>query len=41
MIKNNATGEQISVQAVKKEGNTVELEGLPPEVDAYGYNYTN
>lgn len=41
MIKNNATGEQISVQAIKKEGNTVELEGLPPEVDAYSYNYTN
>ena len=41
MIKNNATGEQISVQAIKKEGNTVVLEGLPPEVDAYSYNYTN
>ena len=29
------------MQAVQKQGLTVELQNLPPEVEAYAYNYTN
>ena len=41
MIKNSVTGEEIAVQAMQSGATTVELRGLPPEVEAYGYNYTN
>ena len=41
MIKNSVTGEEIPVQAVQGSGMTVTLKNLPPEVDAYSYNYTN
>ena len=41
MIKNSATGEEIPVQVIQGQGMTVVLKNLPPEVDAYSYNYTN
>jgi len=41
MIKNSVTGEEIPVQAVQGSGMNVQLKHLPPEVDAYSYNYTN
>jgi len=41
VIKNSVTGQEIQVQAIQKSGLTVELQGLPAEVDAYSYNYTN
>lgn len=41
IIQNTATQETFEVQAVKKEGLTVQLVNLPPEVDAFSYNYTN
>jgi len=41
IIKNSLTGEEIPIQAVQGDGMTVTLKHLPPEVDAYSYNYTN
>ena len=41
LIKNSLTQEEIPVQAIQKGGMTVTLKNLPPEVDAYSYNYTN
>ena len=41
IIKNSLTGEEIPIQAVQGDGMTVTLKNLPPEVDAYSYNYTN
>ena len=42
IIKNQVTSEQIPVQAVQGVGTmNVTLKNLPPEVDAYSYNYTN